>query len=256
LCGARQESPEFGKSRREGTVHRVLLTCFAVMWAATIGANVASAQMGPGGQGAPIPGRGSAPTAPEADEPSAEPPEKSEAAAKKAFKAGMKSLNKAKEYEAIAATSTNSDKKAKALEKVGDAYNSSLDEFTEALSNKGDMVDAWDNVGYVHLRLGAYTEAIDDYNHALALKPDLAEATEHRAEAYLAVDRLDDAKIAYMDLFNHSPPLADQLMVAMRKWVSDHRTNPHGMRTADVESFDKWLMERDGIAKQAVSLPH
>ena len=28
--------------------------------------------------------------------------------------------------------------------------------FTEALSNKGDMVEAWDNVGYVHLRLGAY----------------------------------------------------------------------------------------------------
>ena len=27
-----------------------------------------------------------------------------------------------------------------------------LDEFTEALSNKGDMVDAWDNVGYVHLQ--------------------------------------------------------------------------------------------------------
>ena len=89
------------------------------------------------------------------------------------------------------------------MEKVGDAYSRALDEFTEALSNKGDMVEAWDNVGYVHLRLGAYQESIDDYNHALALKPDLMDAIEHRAEAYLAVDRIDDVKAPYMDLYNH-----------------------------------------------------
>ena len=90
---------------------------------------------------------------------------------------------------------------------MDDAYSKALDQFTEALSNKSDMVEAWNNVGYVHLRLGAYRESIDDYNHALALKPDLLEAIEHRAEAYLAVDRLDDAKAAYMDLYNHAPAL-------------------------------------------------
>ena len=41
------------------------------------------------------------------------------------------------------------------------------------------MVDAWNSVGYVHLRLGAYNESIDDYNHTLALKPELARG--HRA---------------------------------------------------------------------------
>ena len=103
----------------------------------------------------------------------------------------MKALNKAKELEAAAAAAPNADKKAKALEKMGDDYNKALDLFTEALSNKGDMVEAWDNVGYVHLRLGAYAEAVDDYNHVLALKPDLLEAVAHRAEANLALDRLD-----------------------------------------------------------------
>ena len=53
------------------------------------------------------------------------------------------------------------------------------------------------------LRLGAYRESIDDYNHTLALKPDLAEAIQHRAEAYMYVDRLEEAKAAYMDLFFH-----------------------------------------------------
>jgi tetratricopeptide (TPR) repeat protein len=107
----------------------------------------------------------------------------------------------------------------------------------------------------VHLRLEAYQESIDDYNHALALKPDLMDAIEHRAEAYLAVDRIDDVKAPYMDLYNHDPALAAQLMAAMQKWLSEHQSDAKGMRPADIAAFGKWLSERDGIAKQAASLP-
>ncbi len=107
----------------------------------------------------------------------------------------------------------------------------------------------------MHLRLAAYREAVDDYNHALKLKPDLMEAEEHRAEAYLAIDRLEDAKIAYMDLYNHAPALAEQLMVAMQQWLKEHRTESRGMRPQDIEAFDRWVAERDTIAKQA-ALPH
>ncbi len=104
---------------------------------------------------------------------------------------------------------------------------------------------------------GPTREAVDDYNHALALKPDLKEAIEHRGEAYLAIDRLDDAKIAYMDLFNHAPPLADQLMLAMQKWLS---------RSPDRRAWNACRGRRcvrqmaarsaTGIAKQTASLPH
>jgi tetratricopeptide (TPR) repeat protein len=221
----------------------------------------AFAQMMPGGgAGGGMPGRsgptmGGAP--PSSDDMSTQAPtEKPDAAAKKAYKAAMKYLNKARENEAIAAAATNPDKRANALEKVGDAYNSALDQFTEALSHKGDMVEAWDNVGYVHLRLGAYGESIDDYNHALALKPDLLDAVEHRGEAYLAVDRLDDAKMAYMDLYNHDQALAERLMQSMQKWLAAHQADARGMRAADISAFEKWLLERDSIAKQTASLPH
>jgi hypothetical protein len=105
------------------------------------------------------------------------------------------------------------------------------------------------------LRLGAFNESIDDYNHTLKLKPDLLEAVEHRAEAYVGFDRLDEAKAAYMDLFNHARPLADQLMVSMQKWLASHRAAPNGMRAADIDLFDKWLQERDGIAKTTASNP-
>jgi tetratricopeptide (TPR) repeat protein len=162
-------------------------------------------------------------------------------------------LNKAREYQDVADKATNPDKKSDALYKVSEAYGKALDQFTEALSNKGDMYEAWNNVGYIHLRLGAYNESIDDYNHTLALKPDLLEAIAHRAEAYLAVDRLDEAKAAYMDLFNHARPLADQLMVSMQAWLQSHRVAANGMRASDIDSFGKWLQEREGIAKQTAS---
>ena len=239
-------------------MHRMTLRCVAS--AAVLAAVAATAWAG--GQ---YPGGGQMPGRPGAGPPGMGQPggggepstaastEKPDAVAKKAFNAGVKSLAKAKEFEEIAAKAPNEDKKSRALEKLNDAWGKALDQFTEALSNKGDMVEAWNYVGYVHLRLGAYNEAIDDYNHTLALKSDLLEAIEHRAEAYVAVDRLDDAKSAYMDLFNHARPLADQLMAAMQKWLSDHRAAANGMRAADIEAFGKWLQERDGIAKTAAS---
>ncbi len=84
----------------------------------------------------------------------------------------------------------------------------------------------------------------------------MLEAILHRAEAYVALDRLDEAQAAYMDLFNHAPDLANQLMSVMQKWVTAHRADPQGMRAATIDAFDKWLAERDGIAKQTASLPH
>ena len=229
----------------------IMLAVAAVFFAGPAGAG---GQMMPGGQG----GMGRTPgmNQPSEELPSTPPVDKPDAAARKAYTAGLKSLAKAKDYESAAANASNEDRKAKELEKMGDAYDRALDQFTEALRNNGEMVEAWNNVGFIHLRLGAYAEALDDYNHTLALKPDLPEAILHRGEAYLGVDRLDDAKAAYMDLFNHTPPLADEMMAAMQKWLAAHRANANGMRVSDVDAFDEWLQERDGIAKKTASLPN
>ena len=233
---------------------RLVIGCLVVLAALGAAERAALAQGYPGGGQMPG-GRGMGggggghteemPSAPAADKP--------DAAARKAFAGGVKSLKRAQEFEEVAAKATNPDKKAAAMDKVGDAYNKALDQFTEALSNKGDMVEAWNDAGYVHLRLGAYNEAIDDYNHTLALKAGMLDAVEHRAEAYMAVDRLDQAKAAYMDLFNHARPLADQLMVSMQKWLAAHRASAAGIVPADIDSFGKWLEDRDGIAKQTAA---
>jgi hypothetical protein len=56
-----------------------------------------------------------------------------------------------------------------------------------------------------------------------------------------------------MDLFYHSRPLADELMVAMQAWVQSHRAAANGVRPGDLDDFDKWLTERSGIAKTAAA---
>jgi tetratricopeptide (TPR) repeat protein len=238
----------------ENGMVRIFVCCLVLLaWFGIAVPTALAGGQGYPGSGGQMPGGGGRPgmgqSQPGGENPSTPQSEKPDAAAKKAFKAGLKSLNRARELEDAAAKVTNPDKKADALDKVGDTYNRALDQFTEALSNKGDMVEAWNNVGFIHLRLGAYNESIDDYNHALALKADLLDAVEGRGEAYMAVDRLDQAKAAYMDLFNHSRPLADQLMASMQKWLESHRVAANGMRAADIDSFGKWLRERDEIAK-------
>jgi len=222
-------------------------TIFIGCVASLILGNVSIAQM-PGvgagaGGGVQRPGRGPGEQSGE-DGAASVHEEKPEIAARKAYAAGVKSIDKAAEFETLASQTPNADKKARALEKVGDAYNRALDQFTEALRNKGDMVDAWSRVGYVHLRLEAYAESIDDYNHALALKSDLYDAIFHRGEANLAIDRLDEAKTAYLDLANHEHGLADKLLLSMRKWLAEHKVAARGMSVAAIDAFEQWLKSR------------
>jgi tetratricopeptide (TPR) repeat protein len=206
------------------------------------------AQGYPSGGRQPITGSGG--RTPQGSEiPSAPPEVKPDKAATKAYAAGMKSMLKAHELEDTIAKATDPDKKAKAQSKLDDTYGRALEEFTEVLRNKSDMYDAWNKIGFIHLHFAAYRESIDDYNHTLALKPDLEEAIEHRGEAYMGIDHLDDAKASYMELFFHARPLADRMMVTMQAWLQSHRASANGIRAADIDAFDKWLQEREGIAK-------
>jgi tetratricopeptide (TPR) repeat protein len=227
-------------------MRRILFCCLALV-IADLRIAPANAQGYPGGV-PPITGSGGR-TSQQEQIPSAPPDVKPEKAAAKAYAAGTKSMAKARELEDAIAKATDPDKKAKAVSKLEDTYGRALEQFTEVLRNKNDMYDAWNQIGYVHLRFGAYRESIDDFNHGLKLKPDVPEAIEYRGEAFLGVDHLDEAKATYMDLFFHARPLADRLMAAMQAWLKNHQVAANGVRATDIESFDKWVQERDGIAK-------
>jgi tetratricopeptide (TPR) repeat protein len=249
-------------SRPGSEMRWIFILSLALLVAAAVNMPLAYAQY-PGGQSpvgpgsiSPITGSGGRNGPQGSDIPTTPVEVKPDKAAAKALAAATKSMAKARELEDELGKATDPDKRARAREKLEDQYGRALEQYTEVLRNKNDMYEAWSQVGFIHLRFGAFRESIDDYNHALALKADLPEAIERRAEALVAVDRLDEAKAAYMDLFFHARPLADRLMADMQAWVQSHRAAANGVRVADIDAFDKWLQEREGIAKTTASLPN
>ncbi len=88
------------------------------------------------------------------------------------------------------------------------------------------MYEAWNYLGYAHRKLGDYQAALTAYDRTLNLKPGYPEAIEYRGHAYLGLNRLEDAKQAYLALFADNRKLASQLLAGMQAWVGEHRGNP------------------------------
>ena len=99
-----------------------------------------------------------------------------------------------------------------------------------------------------------YDAALSAYAKALELNPNYPDAIEYRGEAYLGLNKLDEAKAAYLALFAQSRPLADQLMTAMRRWTDARRADAQGVAPEALDAFSKWVDERSGIAAQTASL--
>jgi tetratricopeptide (TPR) repeat protein len=174
--------------------------------------------------------------------------------ARSAYNQGVRSVKQADKYSKAAMEATSEEKKAKSLEKAQKQYAKARDYFVAAVRLKAEMHEAWNYIGYTSRKLGEYDHALTAYDEALRLKPTYAEAIEYRGEAYLALNRLDDAKGAYMSLFRDARPLADQLMVAMKQWVTDRRANAGALDAGHVDEFARWIDERATIASQTASL--
>jgi len=174
--------------------------------------------------------------------------------AQSSYNSGVKDVEKADDLSAGAARQDDPARQAKANDKAKEKYSSALKKFTHATELDASLYQAWNYVGYTNRRLGNYEAALTAYDHALRLKPDYAEAIEYRGHAYLGLNRLGEAKDAYLALFSGNRKLAAQLLTAMQAWVGDHRANPAGVDGQSLESFASWVSERSTIASQTASL--
>jgi len=174
--------------------------------------------------------------------------------AKASYNSGVHTLKKAEDYESDAAKASKPEKRAKALDKAHEYYSKALEQFIDAVSQQPKMYQAWNYIGFANRHLGNYDAALSAYAKALELNPAYPEAIEYRGEAYLGLNKIDEAKEAYMTLFRDSRSLADELMTAMRRWTDARRTDAQGLAPEDVEAFSKWMDERAGIAAQTASL--
>ena len=62
-----------------------------------------------------------------------------------------------------------------------------IEDFNKAISLKPDYADAYNNRGFIHLKLGRHQQAFDDYSYVIQLQPIYANAWNNRAFVYLYI---------------------------------------------------------------------
>ena len=177
-------------------------------------------------------------------------PRTPEERAVEAYRNGDGHRVKGRKLEAEAATKKGGDA-GKALSKARGEFEKALKDFKNAAQLNPQVFQAYNGMGYAYRKTGDFAKALEMYDQAIMMAPGFyAEAVEYRAEAYLSLHRVDDARKAYLELLAADRKQADDLMLAMKAWVAARRANASGVDAATIDAFEKWIGERDGIAKE------
>jgi tetratricopeptide (TPR) repeat protein len=134
-----------------------------------------------------------------------------------------------------------------------EAYASARAKLQSLIARSPQFAEAWNSLGYTQRKLGSYDDALASYAKALDLKPGYPEALEYRGEAYLRLNRLHDAKQAYLDLFAKNRKIAATLLDSMKVWIKAQQ----GARSVDageLTDLQQWVQERSQIATQTAGL--
>jgi len=101
--------------------------------------------------------------------------------------------------------------------RVGRDWKAAEAAFRRAIALRPGFADAWNELGYALRHQKRYAESIQAYDEALRLRPDYPEALEYLGEAYVDMDRLDDARRVLARLRPLDPGRAQELAEAIQK---------------------------------------
>lgn len=160
------------------------------------------------------------------------------------YNEGLAFRDKAWKLEEQLAAASDEDKD-KIGTRIQKNYRRAIASYRDAIKINADNYKAASSLGYALRKTGSFEEAIASYDKALAIEPGYAEAIEYRGEAYLGLNRIDDAKEAYMQLFGSDRGRADELLAAMQKWLG---AGPQDVDASTLEAFASWVDERSEIA--------
>ena len=168
-----------------------------------------------------------------------------------AYRNGDEHRVKGRKLEDEASARTGKDA-GKAAAKARGEFEKSLKDFRTAAKLDPKLYQAYNGMGYAYRKTGDYAAALEMYDQAIKLAAPnfFPEAVEYRAEAYLALNRLDDARQAYLDLFAADRKQADLLMAAMKNWVAARKADAAGVAPDAIAGFETWIGEREGMARQ------
>lgn len=164
--------------------------------------------------------------------------ESKEERAIKVYNDGYRLIQKADDF--AAQSSSTDDKAWKESQKT---YKASLKKFNSALKLHPAMHEAYTYIGYANRKLGNYPDSFAAYEQALRLKADYPPAIEYQGEAFLGVNRLDEAKTNYLRLYALDPAQAHKLLRAIKAWAGKNASQPPA--GVDVAALQAWAAERE-----------
>ncbi len=185
---------------------------------------------------------------------SSAPSEDPQQEAAAAYNRGLRHRDKAWELEKKLETKTIVADRAKLETKMGKEYKKAINSFRQAIEANPEMYQAYSSMGYALRKTGDYISSLEAYNRALELEPGYSEAIEYRGEAFLGLDRTEEAKEAYLELFRADRARADELMDAMKTWVEERTGESSVVDPGELQEFSAWVEERSAIAAQTASL--
>jgi tetratricopeptide (TPR) repeat protein len=179
------------------------------------------------------------------------PPRSPHDEATRAYNDGLKYRDRAWAAEKELAVATDPARRTQLEEIIRKSYAADVRSQRSAISSDSSLVQAHTELGYALRKSGNYEEALSEYDTSLRMVPNYAEAIEYRAEAYLALNRVDDARNAYLQLYNGRDHTRAQLLAdAMQKWLATRRNDPAAVAPEKIDELAKWLSQRSEISKQ------
>ena len=166
----------------------------------------------------------------------------SEQGAIDAYTAGYASILRAEHAENLAAASSNEAERKAALQAAQEAYRASLPHFTTATRLDGEMHEAYTYLGYANRKLGRYEESLQAYGQALKINPNTPYAIEYQGEAFLALNRIDEARFNFLRLYALDQNQAAKLLRAMRTWMQANEAQPPA--GIDMPALAAWIAEK------------
>jgi tetratricopeptide (TPR) repeat protein len=162
---------------------------------------------------------------------------------------GIHARDRAWKLEKELETTQDPGKQDKLRQKIQKTYEADARSQRDAIRNKPDMFQAYTELGYALRKSGDYPGALEAYDKSLSIMPNYAEALEYRAEAYLGLNRVTDARDTYLILYNGGDATrSQQLAEAMQKWVTSRRAAAAGAAPESIDQLDTWLSQRTEIA--------
>jgi tetratricopeptide (TPR) repeat protein len=140
------------------------------------------------------------------------------AEADRLFNLGLKHRDRAWEYEKKALGTKGTKGLSVYRASAEREYKLAIEDYRSAVEQNSRHHEGFGSLGYALRKIGLYNEALKAYDRGLKMKPNYAEALEYRAEAYLGLNRVDDAKSDYQRLVGLDKEQARTFLIAATEW--------------------------------------